>query len=73
MAALANVFSVPAGPSSTSTSRHERTVAASPNVDDDTESARIHARAEADDLGPGADQAHDVEVDVDEPRGEGSP
>lgn len=58
-------------------------------VSDDTESARIHARAEADDLGPGADQAHDVEVDDDgdeavaadherttqddEPRGEGSP
>lgn len=42
-------------------------------VSDDTESARIHARAEADDLGPGADQAHDVEVDADEPRGEGSP
>ncbi|PZU43165.1 MAG: Na(+)/H(+) antiporter subunit C [Arsenicicoccus sp.] len=42
-------------------------------VSDDTESARIHARAEADDLGPGADQAHDVEVDVDEPSGEGSP
>jgi len=42
-------------------------------VTDDTESARIHARAEADDLGPGADQAHDVDVDADEARGEGSP